>query len=188
MSINIKNCVTIEEKRSFPKKIVDKAIHVWYSALSQSKPRIFSMNLAQALKQKNRLAGEINRQQQILQRENARRSDSTSSVDRQAVLDKILELSTQLGELKAKIAKANVGIYPAIERMAEFKSLIGFFQTLNKRVGEEIVFVGRDNEKLTYKWDSLVTQESTDARVAELQAKINALQDEVDTYNATTQI
>jgi hypothetical protein len=156
--------------------------------IHNQKPRIYNMNLAQALKQKNRLAGEINRQQTVLQRENARRSDSVSKVDRQAVLDTIYKLSAELGELKAKIAKANVGIYHAIERMAEYKSLISFFQGLNKQEGEEVSFVGRDNEKLTYKWESLVNQENCDARVADLQTKINALQDEVDTYNATTQI
>ncbi len=146
------------------------------------------MNLSQALKQKNRLAGELNRQQIILQRENARRSDSVSKVDRAAVLAQILTISTELGELKAKIATANVGIYPAIERMAEYKSQISFFQNLNKQEGDEVTFIGRDQEKLTYKWESLVNQQKADELVAELQEKINVLQDHVDTYNATTQI
>jgi hypothetical protein len=146
------------------------------------------MNLAQALKQKNRLAGEIARQQVILQRENARRSDSVSKVDRKAVLDKILALSVELGTLKAKIATANIGIYAALERMAEAKSLISFYQGLTKREGEEVQFIGRDDEKLTYTWDSFVTQTDCDNRVAELQQQINALQDQVDTYNATTNI
>ena len=146
------------------------------------------MNLAQALKQKNRFAGELVRQQQILSRENARRSDSVSKVDRKAVYDKIAELSAQLGELKGKITQANVGIYPAIERMAEFKAHIAFLQGLPKTEGEEVSFVGRDQEKLVYKWDSFINQENSDKRVAELQEKINALQDQVDAYNATTEV
>lgn len=146
------------------------------------------MNLAQALKQKNRLAGEISRLQQILIRENARRSDSVSTVDREEVLDRILEVSEELGVLKAKIATANTGIYSALERMAEYKSLIAFYQGLPKREGEEVLFVGRDQEKLTYQWDSLVNQERCDEEVAELQERLNELQDEVDAYNATTSI
>lgn len=146
------------------------------------------MNLAQALKKKNRLAGEIVRQQQILQRENARRSDSVSKVNRQEVLDKIHSLSTELGDLKGKISTANVGIYTALERMAELKAFIGFLQSLPKREGEEISFVGRDQEKLVYTWDSLITQADCDGRVATLQEKINGLQDQVDSYNATTTI
>lgn len=146
------------------------------------------MNLAQALKKKNRLAGEIVRQQQILQRENARRNDSVSKVNRQEILDKIQSLSTELGDLKGKISSANIGIYSALERMAELKSFIGFLQLLPKREGEEVSFVGRDQEKLVYTWDSLITQTDCDNRVALLQEKINGLQDQVDAYNATTTI
>ena len=146
------------------------------------------MNLAQALKQKNRLAGELVRQQQILSRENARRSDNVSKVDRKAVYNKITELSAQLGELKGKITQANVGIYPAIERMAEFKAHIAFLQGLTKQEGKEVTFIGRDQEKMEYTWDSFINQQDCDQRVTELQAKINALQDQVDAYNATTEI
>ena len=146
------------------------------------------MNLSQALKAKNRLAGELVRQQQILQRENARRSDSVSEVDCDVVWNKILDLSSQLGELKGKITQANVGIYPALERMAELKSRISFIQTLPKREGPEVTFVGRDQEKVEYTWESYIGQAITDDTISDLQEKINALQDKVDAYNATTQI
>ena len=146
------------------------------------------MNLAQALKQKNRLAGELVRQQQILQRENARRSDSVSKVDRQQVWTRILELSEELGTLKGKITQANVNIYPALERMAELKARIAFLNGLTKREGEEMTFIGRDQEKQVYAWDSLINQQKCDDLVAGLQIEINGLQDEVDAYNAVTQI
>jgi hypothetical protein len=144
------------------------------------------MNLAQALKQKNRIAGELVRQQQILQRENARRSDSVSTVDREGVWNKIQNLSEELGILKGKITTANIGVYPLLERMAELKARISFVQALDKREGEEISFVGRDQEKLTYVWNSTINQTRCDELVAKLQTDINALQDQVDTYNATT--
>ena len=54
------------------------------------------MNLAQALKLKNRLAGELVRQQEIVKRENARRSDNVSSVDRNVAFTKAIELSDKL--------------------------------------------------------------------------------------------
>ena len=146
------------------------------------------MNLSQALKQKNRLAGELVRQQQILQRENARRSDSVSKVERAEVWAKIQQLSEELGVLKGKITKANVGIYPALERMAELKSRIAFLNGLPKREGEEVTFVGRDQEKMVYTWDSLINQQMADEMVAGLQVDINALQDQVDSYNATTEV
>lgn len=146
------------------------------------------MNLAQALKQKNRLAGELVRQQQILQRENARRSDSVSTVNRLEVWQKIIELSEKLGELKGRITQANVNIYPALERMAELKARISYLNSLPKREGEEVSFVGRDQEKLVYTWDSQINQQKSDELVAELQQETNDLQDEVDNYNATTEV
>lgn len=146
------------------------------------------MNLAQALKQKNRLAGELVRQNQILQRENTRRSDNVSKVDRAAVWAEIQRISNELGQLKGRIAAANIGIYTNLERMAEIKSRISFINSLPKRDGEEITLVGRDQEKMVYTWDSFISQEKADAIVAELQQQINSLQDEVDAYNATTQV
>ncbi len=134
------------------------------------------------------MAGELVRQQQILQRENARRSDSVSNVDCSVVWDKIVEISEELGEIKGKITQANVSIYPALERMAELKSRIAFVQGLQKREGPEVTFVGRDQEKVEYTWESFINQEKCDELVAELQEEINELQDEVDVYNATTQV
>lgn len=146
------------------------------------------MKLSQALKQKNRLAGEIARNQQILHRENARRDDQKKTVDREQIYALIKKLSEELGSIKARIATANVGIYSKLERMAEMKSHIAFLQGLPKREDTEIQFIGRDQEKLTYQWDSYVTQVKCDTWVAELEKKIQVLQDEVDTYNATTEI
>ncbi len=144
--------------------------------------------LAMALKQKNRLAGELVRQQQILQRENARRNDSTSKVDRDKVWSNILDISDELGYIKGKITTANIGIYPKLERMAELKSRIAFVQSLPKREGEEITSVGYNQEKLTYTWNSCITQEICDALVVAIQDQINELQDSIDLYNGQTTI
>ena len=173
-------------KESFKKMLT--AICRYGNMRQHQKPIRNTMNLAQALKQKNRLAGELVRQQQILQRENARRNDSVSQVDRDGVYQKILDFSDELGELKGKITQANVNIYPALERMSELKARIAFIQGLQKREGEEVVFVGRDQEQVKYQWDSFINQEKCDETVAELQEQINDLQDEVDAYNATTEV
>ena len=146
------------------------------------------MNLSQALKEKNRLAGELVRQQQILQRENSRRSDATSKVDREQVWNKIIEISTSLGELKGRITVANIGVYPMLEGMSELKARISYLNSLSVREGEELVFIGRDQEKMSYTWNSLINQEKRDTLTGELQLQINELQDKIDIYNAVTQL
>jgi uncharacterized small protein (DUF1192 family) len=163
---------TLKSKGLFPTKINEK-IH---------------MTLATALKTKNRLAGELVHQQNILSRENARRNDSSSKVNRAEVWKNIITLSDELGSLKGRITVANIGIYPMLERMAELKSRIAYIQNLNKREDVEIMFVGRDQEKMEYRWNSFINQEDADKRITALQEEINRLQDEIDKYNAVTTI
>ena len=144
--------------------------------------------LSTALKLKSRLAGELVRLQAILQRENSRKSDSVSTVDRQEIWNKILETSNKLGELKGKITVANIGIYPILEQMSELKSRIAFINNLPKRVGTEIEPSYGNSERITYAWDSFITQEKADEMVALLQSEINEKQDQIDQYNGTTSI
>jgi hypothetical protein len=146
------------------------------------------MKLSQALKVKNRLAGEVARLNQVLHRENSRRNDNTSKVDRQATWVQIMQTSDELGVLKGKIATANVGIYSKLERMGELKARIAFINSLPKRDGEEVVPLHGDREPLTYNWDAYINQEGADSLVGGLQKQIEFLQDEVDAYNATTEI
>lgn len=146
------------------------------------------MKLFQALKEKNRIAGELAQKWDILRRENARRSDSVSKVDRNKIYQEILVLSDKLGNLKAKITTANIGIYPKLERMAELKSHVAQLQSLPKRDGEELVPLHGDQPPLKYTWDSFINQELCDVSVSEYQKKIAALQDEVDQFNAVTSI
>ena len=146
------------------------------------------MKLSQALKLKNRLAGELARLQAILLRENTRRSDNPSQVNCKEVWEKILETSEKLGTLKAKIAAANVGIYSAIERMAELKSRIKFVQMLPKRDHPDIAAFGRDQVKVEYTWTPFINQQMCDELVALYQTQCDDLQDSIDTFNSQTTI
>lgn len=146
------------------------------------------MNIAQALKEKNRLIGELNRAKEILRRENARRSDSKSKVDREEVWNKIQSLTDAVVGIKTKISIANTGIYDKIALLAEMKSRISDLESLPKREGEEITFIGRDQEKMVYQWDSCFNTERIDQLIEQTQKLCNRLQDDIDAYNATKQI
>lgn len=145
------------------------------------------MNLSQALKQKNRLAGEYVRLAAILSRENSRRNDNPSKIDAELVYKQMTETSNQLGELKAKIAAANIPIYPLIERMAELKTRIAYLTQLNKREGAEVVQQYNSNP-INYTHAAFINQEKADQMILEIQNSINELQDKVDAHNATTEI
>ena len=72
--------------------------------------------------------------------------------------------------------------------MSELKSRIAFINALPKKVGTEIEPSYGNNERITYTWDSFITQEKADAMVALLQSEINVNQDQIDTYNGSTDI
>lgn len=145
------------------------------------------MKLVKALKQKNRLAGELSRLTRIFERENCRRNDNPSKVDVAAVWENIQSVSDELGVLKGKIATANVGIYPQLERMAELKSRISLLDALHYKEGEEVSYLDREN-KVVYNWTAFINREKADQIIAELQKEVDRLQDEVDEFNAVTEI
>jgi len=69
-----------------------------------------SFNLAQALKHKNRLAGEIARAREIVQRENSRKESQAARADVHAVFDQCVAQSRELAAFKGAIAAANAGV------------------------------------------------------------------------------
>lgn len=146
------------------------------------------MKLTKALKTKNRLAGEVKRLEAILSRENSRPTSSTSKVDRGEVYTRLLETTGELIEIKAAIARANGPIYSAISRMAELKSRIVFLQNLNTKDGvyQEAVGYAKEPTKVTY--TAYLKREGVDEEVVNLQDRIASLQDEIDEYNAKTDV
>lgn len=146
------------------------------------------MKLAKALKEKNRLVGELCRIKGIIQRENSRNERSTSTVDRAALWKQLDEVTTQLVTLKAAIFKANAGIYGTVVTMGELKSRAEWIKSISTVDGvvEQPNF--RSENVTTTKWDAHIKQEGIDNLTVELQKKIAELQDVLDTYNATVEV
>lgn len=146
------------------------------------------MNIAKALKVKNRLVGEVNRLKEIIRRENSRRDDNPSKIDVNSVVEEFLKASTRLSILKGEIQKANVGIFDSLALLEESKNSLNWLKTLPTREGEEVDFIGRDQEKLTHKWTAYYNQERLDKEVKKLEDFISLLQDGIDEYNAKTTV
>jgi hypothetical protein len=159
-----------------------------------------TVNLSKALKIKNRLAGELARLQTIFSRENSRRNDTTSKVDRGSVLAEIENMRADILSVKTAIAKANVGIYEQIARMEELKAYKKFINSLNTKEGEELRNLGRreyvwdededlkERKKIVYVWDAYTTQEDVDRINKEIQSEMDKTQDSIDEYNATHKV
>lgn len=142
------------------------------------------MKLAKALKEKNRLAGEINRLRTLIDRENSRNVKSSSKVDVSKLWDEMITATDRLIALKTAIFKANAGIYEKIVRMAELKGKASWITTIptnNEKTEENY---GSGNIIVT-EFKAWLTREDIDKMTKTLQDEISKLQDELDEYNAT---
>lgn len=145
------------------------------------------MKLHKALKVKNRLVGEVTRLKNILARENSYRSDNISTTNHSQVESELNLATEKLIELKAKLGAATVPIIDKLVRLEELKGSINFLNSLHTREGKEIVAIN-DSRVEEYTWFSYINKEKVDSRILSLQLSINSLQDEIDDFNAKTDI
>jgi hypothetical protein len=155
------------------------------------------ISLSQALKRKNRLAGEIARLRAIVERENSRRESQPARADVRSVFEESVALSRHLAALKGAIASANAGvtdsargIYGKLNLQAELRGLITFLKDLGCKEGEVIERVGflsRD-EAARVVFVAAIKRDEVDRYIAAHEAEIAALQDEIDDFNAATHV
>lgn len=145
------------------------------------------INLAKALKIKNRITGELRKQMQVLQRENSQRADKTHQIDPKDILVKITNLSNNLITLKTAINNANSGIVKQLAFMEESKSYISFLEQLRGYIKEEeIDYNGTGSTPARIPYNTAFTNYDIDKMVKEVQQKIGENQDFIDDFNATT--
>ena len=156
-----------------------------------------SLNLAQALKHKNRLAGEIARGREIVQRENSRKESQAVRADVRVVFEQSVARSRELAAFKGAVAAANAGvvagdhgIYGKLNLQAELRGLIAFVKGLNTKEGEvleRVGFLSRDEASRTV-YVATITRDEVDRLVATYHAEVEQLQDEIDEFNAVTRL
>jgi hypothetical protein len=147
-----------------------------------------NVNLARALKVKNRLAGELTRLRRVLSRENSRRNDNTSKINPKEIDNLIGATVLKLIATKSAITCANIDIYPQLAKLEEIKSQIAYFQILPIKEGVDKQAIGYSKEVIEYTWTAYLNQEAVDKKIKSLQITADELQDEIDTFNAKTMV
>jgi len=142
------------------------------------------VNLAKALKLKNRLAGRLVAAQGKIGVYNSMPEGRTDEVNVRELDKEQLQLIDAIISLRTSIYKANVGIYKEIEEIKQKKLQLQFIQRLSTRSGVEPNLYGGDTS-VTYV--AAIQQVEVDKRVKELERDVDALQDKIDTYNAVSE-
>ena len=145
------------------------------------------ITLAQALKEKNRLAGEITTLWTLVQKENSCWDDHTRCIDIRETLETIRLYTEKLIELKTRIGQANKGNLENMYSLEELKSQISKLSGVNtvEDVQYLSVGVGKNIERSR---SAEVTAAEILQMKKDLQTRCNRLQDAMDAYNVRTTI
>ena len=142
------------------------------------------MNIKQALKQKNKLVAEIKEQYAIAKEHNSIEEGNTRRFSVNEALEKAQTLTTELVDLKTRIHAANAPVYGKIFEMSELKSTIKELKAIPTTEGKVISRYGAASEQKVVEIDVKQMSEL----IKSYEKRIEALQDELDTHNASTTI
>lgn len=146
------------------------------------------MKLAKALKLKNRLAGEVANAQRLIVAANVVEGQNQPPHDVEKLMKGLETSQKALAALKGKISAANAPIFEKIYLMAEMKSRISFLRTIPTQDGtfQQPGRYGVETKTVLYR--ATVKASDVERDVKFLSDEIERMQDELDEFNAKTEI
>jgi len=143
------------------------------------------MTINEALKRKNKLVSEIDKQAAIAAKYNSMASESVRRYSAKTAVENMGNLTKELVELKTKIHIANAPMYAKIFEISEIKNLIKKLRSIPTEEG-----------MVQHRWsDSAPTMMAVeldvvtiDNTIEELESKIETIQNELDVWNNTHHI
>lgn len=144
------------------------------------------MTIKQALKQKNKLIKTIGENTKLMQEYNSVEVGNERPYSSVELLAKISEDTKELARLKSRIHIANTPILNEIFLMSELKSMVQSLKKMDCTEGRSTRDRFRmESEVIKTSEISLVKRNET---IKELEGRIEAIQDSLDVFNATTEI
>ncbi len=146
------------------------------------------MKLQRALKLRKKLTGEICDLKGQIQMKN---SYMEGSLDPQKfnvpkMYDDLLKKIDELVSLKFAINQANSEIQSLIYTLSEYKALISFWKSTPVEEGEQPY--SRYGESGVRKYHAQIDEIERNKMIETFQNRVDAIQEEIDTYNYTTEI
>jgi len=144
------------------------------------------MKLYKALKNRKNLIGEITKLKQQIKEKNSylEGSKNGENFDAEKAYELLLKKIQDLTSLKFIINEANREIQAKIYLLGEYKALISFWNEVNIVEGSQVA--GYSDKVLTYNVN--FTESTKEEKIKEYQIKVDAIQEELDEYNFTTEI
>jgi len=146
-----------------------------------------NMKLAKALKQKNKLAGEVAQLKELLAQQNSRSTKQKFDYNNQEVLTNLRAKIDELVATKAAIGAANAEVYSKIFRLAELKGLVTVLKGLSTKEGVYAESLGYA-QSVEVEYVAQIKKAEADKLVEEFEKEIQELQDALDEFNFTRSV
>lgn len=146
-----------------------------------------AVSIARAMKEKNRIASWLRLTEHKIRRNNSRSIRIPRAYDVQQVYEESKRLRKRLIETRSAIAEANHGIAAKLVELAEIKNEITFLGRVDTQEGEyprEGSYRTTDNAIDTF--TVILSESQISQEIEKLQLRANAIQDEIDEFNAST--
>lgn len=144
------------------------------------------MNIKQALKRKNKLVVLISEEYQRVNTYNSVEEGNTRPYSPTESLENWKNYINELIDLKTKIHSANKPMYEKIFRLSELKTMAKHLRNLNCNEGKERNRWADKNEPIIRTSEISLLQRDT--MIKEVESEIELIQDELDRFNAVTEI
>ena len=147
-----------------------------------------TMSLARALKEKNRVAGRLATIRQRVRHLNSwEESIAPRDGDVIALDNEATQLQNRLIAIKSAIAVANTKIAEKLVALSETKSEIEYVRSIPTKTGvyNEVAYGGA---QVAHNVTAVISNKAVIERAEALQVKVDQLQDEIDEFNALTQV
>lgn len=144
------------------------------------------MNIHQALKEKNRLAGKLKTlDTKILANARWVKGNEPTYELRELLAERIRTVS-DLNSLKTRISIATQPVLDKIFEMAENKAYVQILRSMDLSKGLEYDRYGRN--AIAVEYDTAMPIKERDEHIENFEKRIGDLQDALDKFNATTEV
>ncbi len=145
------------------------------------------MTISKALKEKNRLVKKIQTDTQNMLSNNSHIVGTKVNYDSKVLLNSIIKDTAELVSLKTKIHRASDPVRDVIFNLSETKLLLSRLQGLNTQSGL-VVSTGYSSGKVEVEYETTISFEDKASLIKDLELYIEENQDQLDIFNAKTEI
>jgi hypothetical protein len=145
------------------------------------------MKLGKALKYKNRLIRKINKIKGDISSNNSRDKEEQVEVNVKDLMEEYKRLVKEFVDLKLKIFEASRPIREHIFKMSELKSEISWLSGISTKRGV-VKYSSYHSEADKAEFEAAFSRMEIDEMIKNNEEEIDKMQEEIDTFNYTTEI